>query len=314
MNFNDFISRLKKGKALFNTVTVGIILLGVLISFLTWFGWVVVVLGVTINLIVNSLQVIPPGYAGCLVILGDVKQESVDSGLHFLYPYISYYKVCNVQLQVHKDTNVVKDKNSNEVTLAYTLKYKINNLYTHLLYEHVGEGNIVANILCPDLDDVMTSIINKETYESVNEDKDAIKEKIINKFHALLHDELSSIGCGRIFKYSSLSVTEIKYEPEVEKVIRQVAEVKKREELVVETAKQKKLIAENEAETLKIRAEAEAEAMRIKGATENEIKERLGEILKNNPELIKEVAAKNLPKVWGGTSMINLDNIFGDGK
>jgi hypothetical protein len=54
--------------------------------------------------------------------------------------------------------------------------------------------------------------------------------------------------------------------------------------------------------------------MRIKGATENEIKERLGEILKINPELIKEVAAKNLPKVWGGTSMINLDNIFGDGK
>lgn len=314
MNFNDFISRLKKGKALFNTVTVGIILLGVLISFLTWFGWVVVALGVTINLIVNSIQVIEPGYAGCLVILGKVKQKSVDSGLHFLYPYISYYKVCNVQLQVHKDTNVVKDKDLREVTLSYTLNYQINNLYTHLVYQHVGEGNIVSKILCPWLDNVMTSIINKETYESINENLDTIKERIISNFDAKLHAELSRIAGGRIFRYVSLAVTEIKFDPEFEKVIRQLAEVKKREELVVETAKQKKLIAENEAETLKIRAEAEAEAMRIKGATENEIKERLGEILKNNPELIKEVAAKNLPKVWGGTSMINLDNIFGDGK
>ena len=134
MDFNNFISRLKKGKGLFNTITVGVILLGVGVSFLTWFGWVIIILGASVNLLVNSLQVIEPGYAGCLVIMGKVNQKSVGSGLHFIYPYVSYYKVCNVQLQVHKDVNVVKDNDLREVKLAYTLNYQINNLYTHLVY------------------------------------------------------------------------------------------------------------------------------------------------------------------------------------
>ena len=160
----------------------------------------------------------------------------------------------------------------------------------------------------------MTSIINKETYESINNNLDTIKDRIISDFDSKLHVELNRIAGARIFKYISLAVTEIKFDPEFEKVIRQLAEVKKREELVLETAKQKKMVAENEAETLKIRAEAEADAMRLKGASENEVKKRLGEILHEHPELVKEVIAKNLPKVWGGTSMISLDNIFGDGK
>lgn len=312
--FENFISRLKKGKALFNTITVVIILLGVLISFSSWFGWAIIIVGACINLLVNSLQVIPPYHAGYLIVLGKVHNRSVGSGLQFIYPYISYYKVVNVQVQMHKDVNVVKDADLREVKLAYTLNYQLNPLYVHLIDSKVGEGSVVSKLLCPWLDNVVTNIINKETYESINKNLDTIKESIVKAYKLRLDDELYAINASRVFEYVSLSITEIKFDPDFEKMVRQLAETKKRQELVEETARQKKLIAENEAETLKIRAEAEAAAMRIKGATENEIKERLGEILKNNPELIKEVAAKNLPKVWGGTSMINLDNIFGDGK
>ena len=56
-------------------------------------------------------------------------------------------------------------------------------------------------------------------------------------------------------------------------------------------------------------AEAEAEALKMKGASENEVKEKLGEILKTHPELLKEVLAKNFPKVYGGNNIINLETV-----
>jgi regulator of protease activity HflC (stomatin/prohibitin superfamily) len=311
MSFDQFVSRLKKGKSLFNTITGAIVVIGVLlVCFSLSWGWFVIMFGAVVNLLVNSIQVIEPGYAGCLVILGNVQNESVGSGVHFIYPFISYYKVVNVQLQIHKDINTVKDQNFREVKLSYTLNYQVNPLYVHLVYMHVGEANLVGKILCPWLDDIMTAVINKQTYESINSDLEVVKEDIIRRYEGKLSSELRRIAGERIFKYVSLSITEIKFDDDFEKIIRQLAEVKKREELVLETAKQKKMVAENEAETLKIRAEAEADAMRLKGASENEVKKRLGEILHEHPELVKEVIARHLPKVMGGTPIINADKII----
>ena len=54
--------------------------------------------------------------------------------------------------------------------------------------------------------------------------------------------------------------------------------------------------------------------MKLKGASENEVREKLGEILKAHPELIKEVLAKNFPKVYGGgnvTPMMDLGDLLG---
>jgi hypothetical protein len=80
---------------------------------------------------------------------------------------------------------------------------------------------------------------------------------------------------------------------------------------IVEMKKQQKLIvADAEAEAQLKKARAEAEALKLKGASENEVKEKLGEILKTHPELLKEVLAKNFPKVYGGSNIINLDNIL----
>ena len=72
--------------------------------------------------------------------------------------------------------------------------------------------------------------------------------------------------------------------------------------------------ADGEAAYVRKMAEAEAEAMKLKGASENEVREKLGEILKAHPELIKEVLAKNFPKVYGGgnvTPMMDLGDLLG---
>lgn len=119
----------------------------------------------------------------------------------------------------------------------------------------------------------------------------------------------------------SVAIIDVQFDEEFTKAVAELAKEEKNKEVVLVKAEQLKIsaaaqaeadiiLAEAEAKAAIIRAKAEVEALRLKGATENEIREHLGKILENYPELIKEVLAQNFPKVYGGGTMINLDNLL----
>ena len=111
------------------------------------------------------------------------------------------------------------------------------------------------------------------------------------------------------FKYVNLKINDVKFEEDYEKAIAKVAVARAKTVEAEELSKQMEIQANARKKATVIEAEGQAEALRLKGASENEVKRVLGEILKDHPELLKEKLAENYPKVVGGNTMVNLENL-----
>ena len=111
------------------------------------------------------------------------------------------------------------------------------------------------------------------------------------------------------FKYVNLKINDVKFEEDYEKAIATVAVARAKTVEAEELSKQMEIQANARKKATVIEAEGQAEALKLKGASENEVKKVLGEILKDYPELLKEKLAENYPKVVGGNTMVNLENI-----
>lgn len=124
------------------------------------------------------------------------------------------------------------------------------------------------------------------------------------------------------FKSIDLKINRVAFEATYEAARAKVAvakaqtaeanEKKKQTEILAEANKIARLKeGEAEAEYLIKVKEAEAAGMRLTLASENDARERLGEIIMRYPGVLKETLAKNFPKVFGGNTMVNLDNMLG---
>lgn len=350
----DILSRLISAKNTINMVVGVIILISLILAFFAGWGfWVLLFCALAIFLAVNSFAIVSPGHRGYRITLGGyMSSKSFTPGLKFIYPFISSMTEVDVRLQKHEDTNVMKTKNLRDITLKYALTYQINEDYVPWLHAAIGEDKYIDNALCPWLDAIFTEVIAEKTYEDINghlgELSREIEEKYLRKvaegcydytknYDGAEHKVVTTIpGAApkvsyepgvNLFSNMAVAIIDVKFDDEYTKTVSELASVEKQKEIVEKKAEQllisqkaaaeaKKIEAEAEAEALKMKAAAEAEAMKLKGASENEVRERLGEILKSHPELIKEVLAKNFPKVYGGgaTPLINLDELLGEKK
>ena len=111
------------------------------------------------------------------------------------------------------------------------------------------------------------------------------------------------------FKFIDLKINKVEFEESYEQARSKVAVAKAQTIEAEEKKKQLLILAESKKEAEILKAQGEAEALRLKGASENEVRKVLGEILRDHPELLKEELAKHYPKVLGGNTMVNLENL-----
>ncbi|MCM1323762.1 MAG: SPFH domain-containing protein [Acetobacter sp.] len=252
-----------------------------------------------------------PGYVGYQIVLGKMMKNPVQAGLQFVWPFISSVTEVDVRLQKHEDSNVMKTANLRDITLSYALTYQIDKAQVAQLHATIGEDNYVVKALCPWLDAVMTQVVASKTYEDINGKLGDLSTEIEAAYLAKVENQCNNIAGRNLFVNMSVAITDVKFDDEYTKAISDLAKTQKYKEIVEAKAEQMQIIAEAEAKAALTKAQAEADALKLKGASENEIKERLGEILKSHPELLKETLAKNFPKVFGGNSIVNLDDLLG---
>lgn len=125
------------------------------------------------------------------------------------------------------------------------------------------------------------------------------------------------------FKSMDVKINKVSFEETYEQARAKVAvakaqtaeanEKKKQAEILAE-AKKIALIKEGEAKAeayLKME-QAKAEGLKLTLASENDAKNHLGEIIARYPGVLKNELAKNFPKVFGGNTMVNLDDLLGN--
>jgi regulator of protease activity HflC (stomatin/prohibitin superfamily) len=304
-------------------VVVGIILISVLGLGI---GWAVIGVSSFLLILVNSLVIVQPGNSGYLKVFEVLRNKSYHQGIHFVVPFISTLKEVDIRLKEHRCTTAkMMNKNLREVEIDYVLNYRVNENLVHLLHKYIGENNFMQTALCPWLDSCISQVVAEKEYSDINGKIKDLQDEIQLRFKTKVRDECLKFSPSAVDMFSQISVSiqNIEYDAEYKKSISELAVEQNKKQIMEAKKEQLKIQAEGEADYMKIKAEAEAdalqkkaqaeaEALRLKGASENEVKEKLGEILKNNPELLKEVLAKNFPKVYGGTSIINLDDLLGN--
>ncbi len=309
----DFVSGLVSAKSLINKIAGAIALVGLLtLLYSTGWGWTIVVIAVALILVVNSMCIVMPGNAGYLIVLGRLINKPIQSGLRFVVPFISSVTEVDVRLQKHEDTNTMKTADLRDITLKYVLNFEVDKNYVHLLHAHFGENDFVSKALCPWLDAVMTQIVASKKYEDINGRLADLSSEIETAYLNKVNLQCRNIVGMNIFSNMSVAIIDVQFDEEFTKSVSELAKAEKDLEVVKAKGEQLVTSEKAQAEAIKIKADAEAEAMRIKGASENEVRERLGEILKAHPELIKEVLAKNFPKVYGSSvnPMMTMDDIL----
>lgn len=324
---NDFISGLLSVKSVINSCA--LVALPVLLGLSIWLSyfWLWLLLGLVSVawLLINSLVIIMPGYAGYIIVLGKMMNMSLPAGLRLVWPFISSVTPVDIRLKNHSDTNVMKTKDLREISLTYALTYQVDAKLVHLVHSTIGENEYMNTALCPWLDATCTEVIASKTYEEINQNLKDVGDEIRAEYVSAVERRCVRIAGENMFKNVSVAIIDVKFDEEYTKAVSELARVTKENEIVKVKAEQLLISAEAkkkaditkaeaEAQSIRIKAEAEAEALKIKGASENEIRDKLGEILASHPELIKEVLAKNFPKVYGAgaNTFIDIDKMLGD--
>ena len=175
----------------------------------------------------------------------------------------------------------------------------------------------LGGVVQPQLDAAFTEVVAEKTYEDINGKLAELSSEVKANFEPRYDHSL--------FENVELNIINVQFDKDYEDAVSEMAKVEMQRKIVEEKAEQLKISTKAQAEAREMQAdgeaayvrkmaEAEAEAMKLKGASENEVREKLGEILKAHPELIKEVLAKNFPKVYGGgnvTPMMDLGDLLG---
>ena len=212
-------------------------------------GVCVAVIG-AIVIFVSTITSVPTGHTGVVSNFGKVADYTLEAGVHFKAPWTKIIKMDN---RTQKGTLKMACFSSDiqEVTVAYTINYRIQKSNAQTIYKTIGK-NYYETVVTPCIQEALKTVTAKYTAEQLISSRAEMAKNAENE----LAEKLKSYNVELVdTSIENMDFTDA-FESAVEE--KQVAQQKK---LKAETeAKQKIVEAEAEAKAKIIRANAEAEA------------------------------------------------------
>ncbi len=217
--------------------------------------------------VLNCFTVVDAGHTGVVVTLGQVKEGTLQEGIHLKAPFVQQIvKIDNRIVKLEVETEAFsKDLQTVATTLA--INYRVDTAKSYSIYKNIGP-NYENVLVTPAVNEVLKAITAQYTAEESVTNRALISDGLVDG----LNGKLNAIGLYVTdvniinFDFSEAFITAIEE--------KQVAQ---QQLLKAETEKQTAITnAQAEAETIRIKAEAEAEANRVIAASLTEA------ILENN--------------------------------
>ncbi len=237
-------------------------------------GAVGCILGIVI-IVVSCFATVPTGHTGILTTFGKVEDTTYEAGVHFILPW---QEVVNMDNRVQKLTKDMEAFSSDiqEVTLKYTLNYRIESSQAQKLYKTVGV-NYPATIVEPKIEDAVKTITAQYNAENLVSKRAELGDKI----ELLLTESLASYNIvvtgtaveNLDFTDEFTTAVEAKQVAEQNKIkakteqeretMEKQEELKRNEAAAQSAAKVARTQAESAAEVAKIQANADLEVSKI---------------------------------------------------
>ena len=240
-------------------------------------------------LFLRPFVIINAGERGVVMRFGQVQQEVLNEGIHFVVPIVTAVKNMSVRVQ-RSDVNAqAASKDLQDVTTEVALNWHIDPAQVNIVYQRVGdESQILERIINPAVSEVLKAATAKKNVEEILIKRTELKQEI----DQALKMRLSGYGLA----VDDVSLVNFGFSPEFNKSIeaKQIAE---------QQAKQAEFVA------LKATKDAEAEVNRAKGQAEAQRLQRLT----LTPDLLQKQAIEKwdgkFPTYMGGNSPLPFINV-----
>ncbi|MCR5824827.1 MAG: hypothetical protein K6G60_10395 [Lachnospiraceae bacterium] len=234
-------------------------------------GAVGTVIGVVL-IISSCFASVPTGHTGILTTFGKVEDTTYEAGVHFILPWQEVVKMDNRVQKLTKDMEAFSS-DIQEVSLKYTLNYRIESSQAQNLYKTVGT-NYATTIIEPKIEDAVKTITAQYNAENLVSKRAELGDKI----EELLTASLSSYN----IIVTSTAVENLDFTDEFTNAVeaKQVAEqnkIKAKTEQERQTMEKEEELKRNEAaaqsaaKVAKTEAEAAAEVAKIQANADLEV-------------------------------------------
>lgn len=202
-----------------------------------------------------GFEVVDTGYRGIETNMGQVVGEPKSEGLYFYNPLTSNIVEYQVREDKYEDKTVAFTKDTQQVSISFTIIWKPNDKQVHTLYKEVGQtGAVEEKILKPIVLGSLKDAIGQLIADDLVSKRDvAAKAALVSVQDALKE---------RHIIITDLQLTNLDFDPQYAKAVEEkVVALQLAQKAKNETAR----IQEEARQTVET-AKAQAEAMRIKSA------------------------------------------------
>ncbi len=221
----------------------------------------------------SSCHVVPPGYRGVKVTLGQVDPNPLNEGLAFYIPMIQMVRDQSVQQHTEGDKTVCYSSDLQTISVNYKILFRTSADQVVNLFRNYN-GDPYDTLIVPRFQESLKEVASHYTAENFVKSREEVKKQILEALKGRL---------AGLQEIDDLAITNIDLSEQLEKAI-ETKMTMQQEALQKEFELQK---AQKDAEITVVRANAEAQAIQTQG---NAIKE--------NPEIISLEIARR----WNGQS------------
>ncbi len=223
-------------------------------------------------IVFQPFAIVNAGERGVVLKFGQVQEQVLDEGLHFIVPIVNTVEKLSVRVQKHQIPAEAASKDLQDVYTDVALNWHVVPEKTNTVFQQVGnEGQIVQRIINPAIEEVLKAVMAQYTAEQIITRRGEVK--------AGIDDLLTSRLANYNVAVDDISLVNIHFSQRFSEAVeaKQIAE---------QDAKRAEFIA------LKAMKEAEAEVNRAKGQAEAQ------RLLREN--LTSEILQKQAIEKWDG--------------
>ncbi len=243
----------------------------------------------------NSFTIVPAGYTGVVLTLGEVSKTSYDSGFHLKIPFVQTVETMSNKIQVYETPASAVSKDLQTVSSNIAVNYRLVSLNSASMYEDVGKDYKTV-LIAPVVQECMKSATAKYTAEQLITERQAVGDEVKTALELKLKDYGIYI--------EKFNIVNFDFSDEFNNAI-EAKQVAEQNLLKTETEqKQVKVIAQTDADKKIITAKAEAEAILAQAQAQADANKLLEESLSDKVIAYEQIQKWNgvMPKVTGSNS------------
>jgi regulator of protease activity HflC (stomatin/prohibitin superfamily) len=221
----------------------------------------------------SSCHVVPPGYRGVKVTLGQVDPNPMSEGVAFYIPMIQTVRDQSVQQHTEGDKTVCYSSDLQTISVNYKILFRTSADQVVNLFRNYN-GDPYDTLIVPRFQESLKEVASHYTAENFVKSREEVKKQILEALKGRL---------AGLQEIDDLAITNIDLSAQLEKAI-ETKMTMQQEALQKEFELQK---AQKDAEITVVRANAEAQAIQTQGNA-----------IKANPEIISLEIARR----WNGQS------------